>query len=420
VISMTPGDLTAASAMPSSENTGALLTGDAPRGATVIDWNERDLEVARPRSWSGRLCGGVALILRKTYELFCLIILLALVSMIPILQVIAFGYLLDLSGRVAKTGRLRDGPAHLAEAAKLVTALASLHLFCLPALLFGSWAQAAELISSGSESVHRMERIAVIFAAFAFFYLLWAWSRGGRLRDYLWPSPRRFLAVGWRLGYWREAYASFWAMLDHLEIPRLFWLGLRGLIGTGLWLGVPAILLITTARQGQSGLAGVVGFLGALTMGWVLIYLPFLQTRFAVENRWRSLFEVQHVRSAFRSAPAMFWLALVITFWLAVPPYIFKIEAVPREIAWLPAAIVVAFVLPGRLITGWAMYRGTHRAARRGWGWTLWQGSFRLAMPPVIIGYLFVIYATQFTSWHGLATWFQQHAVTVPVPFAGT
>jgi hypothetical protein len=209
-------------------------------------------------------------------------------------------------------------------------------------------------------------------------------------------------------------------MMARLEIPRLFSLGLRGLVGTTVWVGLPAILLIATARQGQTGLAGLIGFLGAITMGCVLIYLPFLQTQFAAENRFRALFQVRRVRQAFCRSPLLFWFALVTTFLLAVPPYLFKIEAVPREIAWLPAAVVVAFVFPGRLITGWAMWRGTHSLERQGWPWMFWRTAIRLAIPPVILSYLFVIYATQFTSWHGLATWFQQHAVSVPVPFTGT
>ena len=45
----------------------------------------------------------------------------------------------------------------------------------------------------------------------------------------------------------------------------------------------------------------------------VVMYLPFAQVRFAVENRWRAMFEVRAVRDHFRRAPLAFFVALVVT-----------------------------------------------------------------------------------------------------------
>ncbi|MEM6365673.1 MAG: DUF4013 domain-containing protein, partial [Planctomycetota bacterium] len=43
----------------------------------------------------------------------------------------------------------------------------------------------------------------------------------------------------------------------------------------------------------------------------------------------------------------------------------------------------------------------------------------RLAMPAVVGTYLTFVTLSQFTSWDGLQTWVQQHAVLIPIPFLG-
>ena len=40
-------------------------------------------------------------------------------------------------------------------------------------------------------------------------------------------------------------------------------------------------------------------------------------------------------------------------------------------------------------------------------------------MLPVAIAYAAIVYFTQFTSWHGIASLYEQHAFLVPVPFLG-
>ena len=41
----------------------------------------------------------------------------------------------------------------------------------------------------------------------------------------------------------------------------------------------------------------------------------------------------------------------------------------------------------------------------------------RLVMPFVVAIYLLFVYVSQYTSWDGLLTWVQQHAILIPVPF---
>ncbi len=178
-------------------------------------------------------------------------------------------------------------------------------------------------------------------------------------------------------------------------------------------------MLIGATRNGETGAAGLVGTLGILSMGFVLQYVPFLQAQLAADDRFRAMFEWRRARRSFRRAPLLFWIALTFTLLLAIPPYLLKIEEVPQEIAWLFAAMVIGFVLPGRILAGWAIAKSNQRddpkgIIRFGWRWLL-----RSLNIPVIFFYLFIVWGTQFTSWHGLQTWVQQHAIFVPAPFAG-
>ena len=100
----------------------------------------------------------------------------------------------------------------------------------------------------------------------------------------------------------------------------------------------------------------------------------------------------------------------------ALPLYLLKIEMVPREAAWLPGLVFIAFIYPSRLLTGWALARAKRREAPRHWffRWTGW-----LPLLPAAGFYVLVVYFTQFTSWNGIASLYEQHAFLLPVPFFG-
>ncbi len=106
----------------------------------------------------------------------------------------------------------------------------------------------------------------------------------------------------------------------------------------------------------------------------------------------------------------------MITLAFAIPLYLLKIEMIPREAAWLPSLVFVVFMLPARLATGWAYGNASHRPRNRH-GLLRWTA--RLAMLPVVTIYVVIVYFTQFTSWHGIYSLYEQHAFLVPVPFLG-
>jgi len=199
-----------------------------------------------------------------------------------------------------------------------------------------------------------------------------------------------------------------------LRLPYYFWLGVRGFVGALIWLALP----ITLLAQGQrpTPVAPLVGFLGAGLLAIVLLYLPFLQMRLAAQNRFSEIFRLGAVRADFRRAPWAFAFAFVLTLAFALPLYLLKIEIVPREAAWVPGLVFVAFIFPARLITGWALGRAAHRQLPRHWFFR-WTG--RLPLLPAAAFYVLIVFFTQYTSWNGVLSLYEQHAFLLPVPFFG-
>jgi hypothetical protein len=78
--------------------------------------------------------------------------------------------------------------------------------------------------------------------------------------------------------------------------------------------------------------------------------------------------------------------------------------------------VFVVFIWPARLLTGWSVSRAERRELprHRFFRWTAW-----LAMVPVAILYVSVVYFTQFISWYGGLSLYEQHAFLLPVPFLG-
>ena len=184
---------------------------------------------------------------------------------------------------------------------------------------------------------------------------------------------------------------------------------LRGLLGSLLWLVVPVSLCAAGPR------APILGILGALLLMAVAAILPFLQAEFARQDRIRVFLEPGQVREAFRSAPLAFLFALTLALVLPVPLYLLKIEMLPSEAGTLASFVFIVFMIPSRLLTGWALARGLRREER---GHVILRGGARLAMVPVLALYVGLVFASRLISWEGVAAMYSQHAFLLPVPFS--
>ncbi|MFM2143661.1 MAG: hypothetical protein RLZZ476_2205, partial [Verrucomicrobiota bacterium] len=78
------------------------------------------------------------------------LVLVAVCSVVPVLNFLSLGYLLHVSGQVARTGRLRDGFIGVRKAAVLGRVMAGAWLVLWPARLAAGFWQDAEIVAAGS------------------------------------------------------------------------------------------------------------------------------------------------------------------------------------------------------------------------------------------------------------------------------
>ncbi len=344
-----------------------------------------------------------------------LIVGLAVLATIPILQLLSLGYLLEVSGRVARTGSLRAGFVGVRRAARLGRIGVGVSILMLPVWFAASMQQSAYLIDPTSRATEGWSLVVVMLSVLVPLQVVSACLRGGRIRHFLIPRPIRTVLLAIEPGAYARARDAVWEFVVGLRFGYFFWLGLRGFVGAVVWLLIP-ISLLAAASQLPVAIGPVAGFVGGALLALVLFQLPFLQALFAAENRLHAMFDVGAVRRQFKRAPVAFLIALTFTLTLAIPLYLLKIEIIPREAAWLPSLLFVVSIFPARLLTGWAVARSYDRRTFRHW---FWRWGSRLAMVVVIVAYVIVAYFTQYLSWYGVWSLYEQHAFLVPAPFLG-
>jgi hypothetical protein len=366
------------------------------------------------RSWFRRAIGGCYRTIGFLFGVGSCILGLAIVASIPILQFAALGYLLEVGGRIARQRRVAAGFIGLEKATQFGTIVAGLVLIVAPLAVISRLATSARLIEPWSPSDVFLTRLLWVGVTLGVLHFTCACWRGGRLRHFLWPAPTKMAKFVWGLVTLGPVYAEtrdlVWNYLASLRLPYYFWLGLRGALGALLWLVLP-VTLIVLGRQ-----VPALGFIGGLLCAIVLLYLPFLQGRFAAENRFRAFREMRAVRQLFVRAPVAFFVAQFLTLLLGVPLYLFKVEMLAPDAVWLACLVFVAFSWPARFAVGWALARSERRERPRS---AVWRWSMRVAMLVVAVAYVGFIYLTQFTSWHGAASLYAQHPFLLPVPFLG-
>ncbi|HEY7315643.1 MAG TPA: hypothetical protein VH643_40315 [Gemmataceae bacterium] len=383
-----------------------VLPGDGPR---LSDPVARTFALA----WRG-VCT-VGSLLEWLFGVAVLMVTLAALAALPVLQFLSLGYLLESAGRVARTGRLRDGFIGVRLAARLGGIVLGCWLFLWPARLVADLAYSAQIIDPGGSKAAGWRIGLFVLIGLTAFHIGTACALGGRLRYFFWPFNIIWVLLRvCRGGYYSQARDAVWDTTMSLRLPYYFWLGFRGFVGALAWLALP-VTLLALGRVGTPN-AAVAGFLGALLLGMVLLYLPFLQTRLAMTNRLSAVFNLPAARAEFRRAPWAFAFSFVVTLLFALPLYLLKIEMVPREAAWLPSLVFVSFIFPARLLTGWALGRAVHRRTPRHWFFRL---TGRLPFVPAAAFYVLIVFFTQYTSWNGVWSLYEQHAFLVPVPFFG-
>ena len=368
---------------------------------------EPELVLADPLSWLQRL-GDRAL------GLLALIVALALLSSLPLVQILVLGYVLAAGTRALEAGRLREALPGLELFARIGGVALGFWLLLWIQRLLASLADSARLINPESQSAGRLDGFALVLALALVAHGLAACARGARLRYMLVPRPKREMDALARL-FTREGYGrardQVWDAFASLELGRLARTSLLGLVAALAWLLVPTTLLALGSRM------PVFAVLGSLTMAGVLAFLPFVQLQVSEAGSLRPLVEVESIRAARAAAPLAMAGALVLTVLAALPLYLLKIELIPREAMWLPGLLFVALMLPARLACGLALHRGRRLADQpRHW---VWRGLAGVLWVPAALAYGVGLYFTQYLSWYGTWSLYEQHAFLLPVPFLG-
>lgn len=363
----------------------------------------------------GGFVGAISAVAEWVFGTATLIVGLSILATIPVVQLLSLGYLLEVSGRVARSGRLRAGFVGVRRAARLGRIAVGAALLMIPLWIAASLRFSAQLIDPTSRAAHGWDLALWILSVLVLLQIVGACLRGARIRHFVWPRPIQSLRLALAKGAYAKARDAVWDFCAGLRLSYYFWLGLRGFVGAVVWLALPVSLLAAASRL-RPGLGTLVGLIGGGLLALVLVHLPFLQARFAEQNRLRAMFELAALRRRFARAPVAFFIALALTLVLSLPLYLLKIEIVPREAAWLPSLLFVISIFPARLLTGWAMARSHRREKARNW---FWRWTSRLAMLSLAAVYVLIVYFTQYLSWYGVWSLYEQHAFLVPVPFLG-
>ena len=221
--------------------------------------------------WYG-LCWG----LEWLFGLGSVIGWLAVLAAIPLVNMISLGYLLEASGRVARSGRLRDGFIDMPKYARIGSLVAGTWIWLWVPRAFSSLAADAWLIDPGSLSAGGWRLAQLVVTILVIGHILLAWYSGGRLRHFFWPLLAPFqlggkVAFGGIIGpilrpsiapvaqagrgplcraaavglvsardsvgrirrgrMYVEARDAVWDFVVALKLPYYFWLGLRGFAG---------------------------------------------------------------------------------------------------------------------------------------------------------------------------------------------
>lgn len=350
------------------------------------------------------------------FGLASLILVLSIAATLPVIQFLSLGYFLEATGRVARTGKLRSGFVGIPHAARIGSVILGTFLCTLPIRLLSSLWYSSYLLNGETMETGLLRLLTFGLALAVGVHVSWATFRGGKLRHFLWPAPLKLYHRIRQGGMYDEASTRLWLFTQQLRLGHLFALGWRGFVGASIYLFLPVSMMALAPQLADEEVAGVIAVMGGLILTCILAYVPFAQAELALTGRFASQFQLSKLRRRFRHAPVAHWFALLLVLILALPLYLLKAELIPREAAWLPSVVFVLFMYPSRFFVGWAVFRAEKRTEPRHgfFRWTAWLGLF-----PVAATYALVVYGTQFTSWHGAQSLYEQHAFLVPVPFLG-
>lgn len=423
--------------------------------------NAGELEIPAPKqSWPFRLVGFCGWIASSLFGIASYIFLLAVLANIPLFQLITFGYLLDAGGKAARGEKLRNLFAGLEKASHIGGILLGTWLLIWPIrIATGFWLDAS-IIDPNSSATGALKVLQWVLLVGTLGHVFAAIACGGKLRYFFWPLIAPFsigiwlvrrskitrtllsVTLGWispkmvtdicsaqPINDWflpaiflkrlfkGNLYASsrdaVWDFIVDLNLPRLFMLGLKGFVGTMIWLALPTLLLAGSTSE-KPVVGGFCLFLGIVVSVPVFALLPFLQAHFGSDGKLKRFAEPLVVMRQFSRAPFAHLFGLLMTLLLAIPLFLLKIEEVPTEFLWTLSLLFIAFGWPSRIIAGWAVGRSKKKERPVRW-WIRYPVQFFAA--PISFSFAVIFFLTRYISWNGTLSLLENHVFLLPAPF---
>jgi hypothetical protein len=348
----------------------------------------------------------------------CLLTLLTLAATIPVLNLLTLGYLIEVQGRVARTGKLGDGLPLLPAARRAGLVMLWIALFLVPVRWLAGAASDAWLISPGSAQAWLWVAGLLVVSLFVTAHLLLSLARGGGFWCFLRPL-KIFLSFRAQLNdgkYWGRATRELCGFFGALQLVHHVRLAAFAYVGIVLWVAIPTAMF-TAVSYVDGPWQRWLTLVGGLGLVPVLMWLPFLQTRFAAEGRFRALFELGPVRELFRRAPFTWALTLIVLYVTAFVPLFYiakwKANVPPHETTWDVMLIFLVMIYPAKVMLGWSYHRATRRGSTR----RSWQWANSLLATAATCGYVYLLFLGQTSGRLGHQPVWQHFALLLPLPW---
>jgi hypothetical protein len=350
--------------------------------------------------------------------IICLLTLLALAATIPGLNLLTLGYLIEVQGRVARTGKLRDGLPLLPAARRAGLVMLWIALLLVPVRWLAGAASDAWLISPGSAQAWLRAAGLLVVSLLVTAHLLLAIARGGGFWCFLRPLKnilwfRAQLSGG---TYWVRATRELSGFLASLQIVHHVRLAAFAYVGIVLWVAIPTAMF-TTVTDVDGPWQRPLTLAGGLCLVPLLMWLPFLQTRFVAEGRFRAFFELGPIRELFRHAPFTLSLTVIVLYVTAFVPLFYiakwKANVPPHETTWDVMLVFLVTIYPAKVMLGWSY----HRATRGGDAWRSWQWANCLLATAATCGYVYLLFVGQTSGQLGHRPVWQHYALLLPLPW---
>lgn len=391
--------------------------------------------------------------------------LLAWLATIPILQLLSLGYFVEVTRRVVRSGRLRDGFIGADHGWAICKWMFGLAITWLPLMAVSRMRYDAWLVAPNSEAYASWLVWEYIVFGLTVVHWVGVGLTGGQLRHFFWPLLvpwylatgllKRAMSIHWvqlfveqtfgavfpktTAAYYRsvplsnwfvpavlwrhlrqgtllsESSDRFWSWVATLRPSYYLWNGLGAFGGLLIWFVGPTLWFLIATRAANPAAEGFAFFFGLLHLFLALQYYPFVHCRFCETGRWRSYWQWRQAACRYWYSPLRLCLAAALSLLLTWPLWFTRIAMIPYELWWLLSGFYVVLLGPVWLTWGWAWHHASTRTRSTTWTWGLTLMPIFWAL---IVGQLIFTLLSIYTSWQGVFNILLHPTFNIPTPFS--